>query len=126
MIDKKLWCKKFQIFLSEHIETIFHGLILCALTIYILCNWNRCISMQFFSKFNGNNILFFIWIALLFLMLYDVEAKGVRFKKRKLKENYDIINLQHELNARLQTIEQTSNTLSTNLGEESTINGSSN
>ncbi|MCI8285346.1 MAG: hypothetical protein HFE90_08815 [Firmicutes bacterium] len=38
--------------------------------------------MRFFNKFDGNNILFFVWIALIILYFYDVEAKGWKFHRK--------------------------------------------
>lgn len=35
--------------------------------------------MQFFTKFDGNNILFLVWIACILLFFYDIEAKGWKF-----------------------------------------------
>ena len=82
--------------------------------------------MQFFSNFNGNNILFFVWIILIFLMLYDVEAKGVKLRKRELKEELDIIDMQHRINAMSHTINQVSDESSASPGEEPVNDGSSN
>ena len=42
--------------------------------------------MQFFSQFDGNNILFLIWIASIFLFFYDVEAKGRKFRRKGIEE----------------------------------------
>lgn len=127
MVNEKVsWYKKTWKQILRNRNSIFHWMVLIVLTVYIIKNWDLCISMQFFSEFNGNNILFFVWIVLLFLMLYDVEAKGVKLKKHELKEDLDIMDLQHRINAMTQTINQASNILSSNSGEESANNGSSN
>ncbi len=84
--DKLPWYKRLHKFLSKHSITIFHWIILISLTAYILSNWEICVSMQFFSCFNGNNILFIVWIVLIFLMIYDIEAKGFKISKHKQKE----------------------------------------
>ena len=127
MVNEKVsWYKKTWKQILRNRNSIFHWTVLIVLTVYIIKNWDLCISMQFFSEFNGNNILFFVWIILLFLMLYDVEAKGVKLKKHELKEDLDIMDLQHRINAMTQTINQASNILSSNSGEESANNGSSN
>ena len=127
MVNEKVsWYKKTWKQSLRNRNSIFHWMVLIVLTVYIIKNWDLCISMQFFSEFNGNNILFFVWIVLLFLMLYDVEAKGVKLKKHELKEDLDIMDLQHRINAMTQTINQASNILSSNSGEESANNGSSN
>lgn len=52
---------------------VFHYLILIILTCYVILNWEKCISMQFFSQFDGNNILFLLWLILIFLIIYNVK-----------------------------------------------------
>lgn len=127
MLEENLvWYKKLWKWLLKQRSIIFHWIILIVLTVYIIRNWDSCISMQFFSNFNGNNILFFVWIILIFLMLYDVEAKGVKLKKRELKEELDIIDMQHRINAMSHTINQVSDESSASPGEEPVNDGSSN
>ena len=127
MLEENLvWYKKLWKWLLKQRSIIFHWIILIVLTVYIIRNWDSCISMQFFSNFNGDNILFFVWIILIFLMLYDVEAKGVKLKKRELKEELDIIDMQHRINAMSHTINQVSDESSASPGEEPVNDGSSN
>lgn len=121
-----VWYKKLWKWLLKKRSIIFHWVILLALTVYIIRNWNSCVSMQFFSNFDGNNILFLVWIILIFLMLYDVEAKGVKLRKRELKEVFEIIDMQHRINAMSHTINQVSGESSANLKEEPVNDGSSN
>ena len=67
--------------------------------------------MTFFEQFDGNNILFLIWIVLLILPFYDVEAKGWKFRKkgiedtRKLYENADLNYIQEQINNLRDTIQ---------------------
>ena len=56
------------------------------LTRYILLNWDKCISMKFFEQFDGNNILFLVWIALIILFFYDIEAKDMKFHRKKIED----------------------------------------
>ena len=76
-ILKKLWSERYRIF---HLITLF------SLTVYVLSNWEKCISMQFFSHFDGNNILFLVWVVLIFLTIYEVEGKGIKVAKHKQEE----------------------------------------
>lgn len=85
-----------------------HTITLIALTFYVTLNWKSCISMQFFSEFNGNNILFLVWILLILLTLYDVEAKDIKIKKREMKEEYENAKSQY----RLETISKSINDIS--------------
>lgn len=70
-----------------------------------------CVTMTFFEQFDGNNILFLIWIVLLILPFYDVEAKGWKFRKkgiedtRKLYENADLNYIQEQINNLRDTIQ---------------------
>lgn len=102
------WYKSCFNCIYKNKDTIFHWGVLIILSKYIITNWNECISMQFFSHFNGNNILFILWLVLIFLMLYDVEAKDIKLKKHKLKEDIDNANMLHDINALLESINQSS------------------
>lgn len=99
----------FAKWLLKHIYTIIHILVLAALSWYILSNWESCISMQFFSDFDGNNILFLAWIVLIFLLVYEVEGKGIKVAKRKQEEsqkNLDIANHMLQLDNKIIHLEE--------------------
>ena len=70
---------------------LYAGLLI-ALTIYIICNWEKCISMQFFSQFDGNNILFLVWILLFVLPFYDIEIKVAKINKRNMEKAKEQVN----------------------------------
>lgn len=86
------------------IYEILYIVLLTILSSYILINWEICVTMTFFEQFDGNNILFLIWIILLVLPFYDVEAKGWKFRKkgiedtRKLFENAESNFMQERIN----------------------------
>lgn len=86
------------------IYEILYIVLLAILSSYILINWKICVTMTFFEQFDGNNILFLIWIVLLILPFYDVEAKGWKFRKkgiedtRKLFENAENNFMQERIN----------------------------
>lgn len=75
---KRLWK-----WIKLHIYGILYFILIVILSTYIVLNWDKCISMKFFEQFDGNNILFLVWIALLILFFYDVEAKDFKFHRRK-------------------------------------------
>lgn len=59
-------------------------------TIFVLKNFKACITLSFTKDFNGMNLVFLIWIALiLFPMFESFEGFGISIKKRKQdkKEN---------------------------------------
>ena len=76
--NKMPWHKKAIAFLCKYFYDIFHIVVFVLLTIYVIKNWNICVSMQFFSHFDGNNILFLVWILLILLIIYEVEGKGIK------------------------------------------------
>lgn len=74
---KKLWSMRYG---------ALHSIIFICLTGYVLLNWEKCISMQFFLQFNGDNILFLVWIADILLFFYDVEIKEGKLHRRNIEE----------------------------------------
>lgn len=92
---------QFISFIRLHIFEIFYYILLIILSKYITTNWEKCISMKFFEEFNGNNILFLVWIALLILTFYDVEAEGWKFHRKKpedLRRSYDVAEANYTQN----------------------------
>jgi len=83
---KKPWYKQVITWIEIHLYTILYVGVFIMLTKYILHNWAICISMQFFSRFNGNNILFLVWIASIALFFYDIEAKGWKFHRKEFED----------------------------------------
>ena len=55
---------------------------------YVICNWEECISMQFFSQFDGNNILFLTGLALVILPFYKlkIEVKDLKMEAEMQRE----------------------------------------
>lgn len=56
--------KRIRESIFPYLYYILYGIILFLLWLYIGLNWEKCISMQFFSQFDGNNILFLVGIVL--------------------------------------------------------------
>ncbi len=78
--------KRFTKWVKLRIYEILYILLLIVLSSYIVVNWEKCIAMKFFEQFDGNNILFLIWIVLLILPFYDVEAKGWKFRRKGIED----------------------------------------
>ena len=88
---KKLWSVRYS---------VFHVIVFLCLTCYVLLNWGKCISMQFFSRFDGNNILFLVWIILILLIIYEVEGQGIKIakhKKEEVQQNLSDAHLKYKL-----------------------------
>ena len=86
MNNKPNWLQRAVHFVWVRIYTILYIAILCKLSEYIFNNWEKCISMKLFSQFDGNNILFLVWIAAIALFFYDIEIKEGKFHRRKIEE----------------------------------------
>ena len=91
-MKKKAWYLRLKDWAILNIYTILYIVLIIALTKYIFCNWEKCISMQFFSQFDGNNILFLVWILLFVLPFYDVEIKEAKFHKRNMEKAKEQVN----------------------------------
>ena len=72
--------------IKNHIYQTFYGIMLFVLWLYIVCNWEKCVTMQFFSHFDGNNILFLVGILLVILPFYEVEGGGLKIRRTGVKE----------------------------------------
>lgn len=88
-MKKESWYKRLKSWFSVHIYTILYVGVLAVLSWYILNNWEKCVSMQFFSRFDGNNILFLVWITLIILPFYDIEGKEIRIHRKEIKKMED-------------------------------------
>lgn len=106
----------------KNIYSIGHCILFISLTAYIILNWKVCISMQFFSQFDGNNILFIVWLVLTFLLIYDVEANGIKLKRHKIKEEYENADRLHTI----ELLSQNNNQMLNSSGEGDVNSGSSN
>lgn len=84
---------------------VFYWVALIVLTLYILINWKTCISMQLFSRFDGNNILFLCWLLMIFLKIFKIKVKDIEIFRR-LQNDYMIADMRHKIEERQQQIEQ--------------------
>lgn len=63
--------------------------------------------MQFFSQFDGNNILFLVWIVLILLIIYEVEGQGIKIakhEKEEVQKNLNDANLKYKLDTMYEQI----------------------
>lgn len=109
---KKLWSVRYS---------VFHVMVLLCLTCYVLLNWEKCISMQLFSQFDGNNILFLAWIILILLIIYEVEGQGIKIAKHKeeeVQQNLSDANLKYKLDTMYEQVKNSSSGVDANQKEE--------
>lgn len=86
MNNKPNWLQRVAHFVWVRIYTVLYIAILWKLSEYIFNNWEKCISMKLFSQFDGNNILFLVWIVAIALFFYDIEIKEGKFHRRNIEE----------------------------------------
>lgn len=77
--------KRFREWFSQYLYNILYVAMLIAVWTYVIYNWEKCVSMQFFSQFDGNNILFLAGMIFTVLPLYEVEGKGVKIRRKGMK-----------------------------------------
>lgn len=79
----KKWNSLFRRFL-DNVIIYWYLIVFSASTIFVLVNYNECIDLRFTSDFNGKNLVFLFWLAVIVFPFFDsFEAFGVSFKKRK-------------------------------------------
>lgn len=113
------WILKYQ-------NTLIYALVLGILTTYVICNWEICVSMQFFNDFDGNNILFLVWILLIFLILYNIEGSWIKFRRTTLHDELNDAQLQHDIDVRKYNLNATAHPIIQNPEVEGIKNGSEN
>lgn len=85
--------------IRPYLYQILYFIMLGANWIYIVLNWEKCISMQFFSRFDGNNILFLVGISLVILPFYEVEGKGFKIHRvgtKKLENDLNKVESEYQ------------------------------
>lgn len=65
------------------IQKLWYSILLAGTTIYVICKYPECTEFTFFKSFNGDNLVFVVYIILLILPLFDkLELFGVNVKLR--------------------------------------------
>lgn len=93
-----LWAKRLKNYIVMHKGAAEYYAVTTILWVYIILNWDKCISMQFFSEFDGNNILFLVALLLAILHFYDIEGKEWKVHRinSNMKEEYEKADKRYE------------------------------
>lgn len=76
----KKWCGN----LRNRLVDYWFVLVFVISSIYVFSNFGECIDLAFTEKFNGKNLIFLFWLALIiFPMFESFEGFGISIKKRK-------------------------------------------
>lgn len=66
------------------IKKIWYILLLILSTIYVVYNFDMLVTQSFIYQFNGNCLIFILWIILLFFPLFNsIEGYGFKFNKER-------------------------------------------
>ena len=84
-------------------------------TIFVILHWGKCLDISFFDRFNGYNIIWFLWLFLLFIPLIKVDnqwfkvvnpfaQKEKQYDEAKEKQNFS--GFQADVNKLLQQTDE--------------------
>lgn len=88
-----VWLKKIHSFLTDTekvkneifwIKKAWYILLLILSSIYVCDNFEILITQSFVRQFNGNSLIFILWLILLFFPLFNsIEWYGFKFSKER-------------------------------------------
>lgn len=79
-MDKKQWHNKAISYIPFIVRIVWYITLVAFSTIYVIERWDTIVEFTFFTSFNGNNVLFIMWIILLLLPLFNnFEGFGIKF-----------------------------------------------
>ena len=108
--------------ISYWILRLWYLIVLMASTWYVISNFDSIRDFSFFDKFNGDNLIFILWLVMIILPLFDsLEGFGVSVKRRRNDELTEKISEQADkaINAQnIPTIEELEGQLNAQEGKE--------
>ena len=64
------------------LRKLWYMILLSISTPYVILNFEEIVQFQFFTEFNGKNLIFLVWIILLIVPLFDsFEGFGITIKR---------------------------------------------
>ncbi len=97
------WLKKIHDFLIDRekvklelfwIKKVWYITLLALSTIYVICNFNMIVTQCFVCQFNGNSLIFILWLVLLFLPLFNsIEGYGFKFSKEREEQEEQTLKI---------------------------------
>lgn len=97
------WLKNVHNFLTNRekvkaelywIKKFWYILLLILSTIYISYNFDTLVIQSFICQFNGNSLIFILWLALLFLPLINsIEGYGFKFSKEREEQEKQTLEI---------------------------------
>ncbi len=97
------WLKNVHNFLTDRekvkaelywIKKFWYILLLILSTIYIGYNFDTLVIQSFICQFNGNSLIFILWLVLLFLPLINsIEGYGFKFSKEREEQEKQTLEI---------------------------------
>ena len=97
------WLKKTHDFLIDRekvklelywIKKAWYILLLALSSIYVCCNFNTLVTQCFGCHFNGNSLIFILWLILLLLPLFNsIEGYGFKFSKEREEQEEQTLRI---------------------------------
>ncbi len=97
------WLKKTHDFLIDRekvklelywIKKAWYILLLALSSIYVCCNFNTLVTQCFVCQFNGNSLIFILWLILLFFPLFNsIEGYGFKFSKEREEQEEQTLRI---------------------------------
>lgn len=64
------------------VRKLWYLILMSISTPYVISNFEEIVEFQFFTEFNGRNLIFLVWIVLLIVPLFDsFEGFGISLKR---------------------------------------------
>ena len=83
MTPSKYNIKRSFTYVLKNFQLCWYGFFSSILTLYVLLNWPYVTDFVFFSKFDGSNLLFILWLLLLLLLLINrFEGFGLKVESQ--------------------------------------------
>ena len=76
------------------IKRAWYILLLILSTIYVVHNFELLVTQCFMCQFNGNSLIFILWLVLLFLPLFNsIEGYGFKFSKEREEQEEQTLKI---------------------------------
>lgn len=73
------------------IRKLWYLVLLIPTSIYVFRNYSNVISFTFFEDFDGDNLIFLLWLVLLVLPLFDsFEVFGMKIQSHQERKRIDV------------------------------------
>ncbi|WP_302024199.1 hypothetical protein [uncultured Prevotella sp.] len=76
------------------IKKVWYILLLTLSTVYVDHNFDMIVTQSFTCQFNGNSLIFILWIVLLFFPLFNsIEGYGFKLSKEREKQEEQTLKI---------------------------------